>query len=321
MKKTLLIFLITGLTQLQAQMPFEFIALTINFENGADSIIQYSTDSSFSTHWQMGTPSKTIFDSAYSTNKAMVTDTLNPYQPNSHTWFEIPFVPNIYLPFNEPICPLNICFQHKLDIDEGYDVGWIDIRDNDQLFNIGEFNGWNILSGSNYLYFESQMENAYWAGDTLPNGQSGYITNVTDWTRSCYSLYWIGLGVERAFDTLYFRFNFVSDSASTGLHDGWIVDDIEIGKGFGFCGGGIDELDKLVSIYPNPADDYFVLHSMYEFTHGKMEIVNMLGEIQLSKELEYDESIFVSLAQLNTGAYFVRFNLDGKYATKKIFIR
>jgi hypothetical protein len=322
MKKTLLIFFITGLTQLHAQMDFEFIALTINFENGADSIIQYSTDSSFSTHWQIGTPSKTNFNASYSADHAMVTDTLDLYHPNTLTWFEVPFIPNDYPAFFPYVCPLNICFQHQLLIDPNHAGAWIEIRDNDQTLNIAEFSFGTPLWGNSHGYFDLVTDYGYWSNDSIFNGEFGFHSDEPSWTKVCYSLSAPGLGLERTFDTLYFRFNFATDDDSLHPNEGWIIDDIEIGKGFGGCGGGLNnELNSLINIHPNPANEYFFLNSRYEFREGKMEIVNVLGEIQLYKDLEYDESIFVSLAQLNPGAYFVRLKLDGKYATKKIFIR
>ena len=108
MKKYIYIFLLTGLSQLHAQLGFEFVALTIDFENGADSILIFSNDSASSTHWQIGQPSKVNFDSAYSPTRAIVTDTSNVYLPNTLTYFEVPFVPNAYDSTSFfGICPLN----------------------------------------------------------------------------------------------------------------------------------------------------------------------------------------------------------------------
>lgn len=50
--------------------------------------LQIDTTSS-NNIWQVGQPSKTFFDSAYSPVNAIVTDTINSYPVNNHSAFDI----------------------------------------------------------------------------------------------------------------------------------------------------------------------------------------------------------------------------------------
>ena len=55
---------------------------------------------------------------------------------------------------------------------------------------------------------------------------------------TCFDLYWIGVlpaNEDRAAtDNMFIRFLFASDTTANVSYEGWIIDDIRVGKGQGF---------------------------------------------------------------------------------------
>src|SRR5690348_2572222 len=83
---------------------------TIGFEGGIHNL---RIDTSQANNlWQVGKPSKIVFNSAYSIPSAIVTDTINPYPPNNISSFTI----------CEPLIHYNLyhlSFTHKYNTDYG----------------------------------------------------------------------------------------------------------------------------------------------------------------------------------------------------------
>lgn len=84
-----------------------------------------------------------------------------------------------------------------------------------------------------------------------------------------------------------------------------------------------NELNNLLSIYPNPNDGAFVINfsstiSMSEIT---IEILNLLGE-KVSSSVKNKNSLIadIKLSDLSNGLYFVHVNYDGRSIIKKIAI-
>ena len=86
----------------------------INFENQTPYLINDST-----SIWQVGEPNKTIFNEAYFSLNAIITDTVNTYPSNDSSSFIIAFTP-IYC--TAPV----ISFYHKYDTDSAKDGCYIE---------------------------------------------------------------------------------------------------------------------------------------------------------------------------------------------------
>jgi hypothetical protein len=302
--------------------------LTIDFENGADSIIQYHHISG--TVWQVGQPQKTLLDSGYSATHAMVTDTLNPYTAGTYSYFEIPFLPNNYGNFGTStfVCPLAMCFQHRSDWDSTHAGGWISVRDNDDY--VSNFQPWSWgenLNGNNYYYWIFEIIDElngggtlYVNNDTLFNDTLGIKNSNIGWRRTCYNMYWITISPpERAMDTLYYRFSFASDSTMNTTHEGWLIDDIQIGVGTGFCAGAIDEeASNNLLIYPNPVHDMAYIHTKGSFEKGTYAIVDMNGKTIQSSPIYYSDNMSIPTDLLSPGVYVLQLNVDGKKIQQKL---
>ena len=116
MKKLLLLNLILIITTAgKAQ-------ITINFET-PDSLLQIDT-ANVNNVWQIGAPTKTFFDSAYSAPNAIVTDTFNFYSDTNHSVFTL----KVYDPSWGFFGPsIEVGYRHKFDTDSLQDGGYIEV--------------------------------------------------------------------------------------------------------------------------------------------------------------------------------------------------
>ncbi len=326
MKKTLLSVILAMFSSSSAflQTDFQSLLLTIDFENGADSIISYYNVSG--TQWQKGVPQKTVLDTAYSPDHAMVTDTVNPYAPGTYTYFEVPFVPNDYgvFDFSNFVCPLKMCFRHKSDWDPAAAGGWVSLRDNNEY--LSEFGGFSTgIYGLDYYYwmFEFYNDSSGWmeniAYDTLYNDTLGFGQSDTSWKHTCTEMSWIALSPGRAFDTLYYRFSFMSDTLANPGHEGWMIDDIQIGQGWGVCAGSIEEqTSTMLWVYPNPANEYVRWEVPYAYGQASFDWIDVHGKIIQSGAAN---TSMIQTTGLTNGLYILRLNIDGKQVVKKIMVQ
>ena len=113
---TLLFWVITTCSQAQwATMGHD----SITFDRGDvyySSLIYIDTVNYHHNIWQIGTPTKTIFNSVYSMPRAIVTDTLNPYLANDTSVFIVK-IPGRRFPTPFPVN--DVGFYYKLHIDSG----------------------------------------------------------------------------------------------------------------------------------------------------------------------------------------------------------
>jgi len=215
----------------------------ITFENNAGLV--KIDNSQLDNIWQIGTPSKVVFDSAASVPFAIVTDTLNAYPPKNISSFEIKILP-----------PPNSCwgtgylyFSHKYDTRPGLDGGFVEIRYDDSLT-------WkNII-------FDDDPEcgfytwDYYTPTDTIVGGIPAFSGSSDGWKYSGVEWAWM-IGVKTPeHDSLTIRFTFKSEAGETN-HEGWMIDDIYLT--LLDCTGGILEGKQLnlpVNLSPNPLSDF-----------------------------------------------------------------
>ena len=84
-------------------------------------------------------------------------------------------------------------------------------------------------------------------------------------------------------------------------------------------GPGIEEInDEILTIYPNPANNYFIVQS--ESKINRVQLFNYLGII-VYESITKNESIRISTENLTQGLYFVRIETDNKTLTKQIIVK
>ncbi|MCG3166351.1 MAG: hypothetical protein POELPBGB_02129 [Bacteroidia bacterium] len=268
----------------------------LDFENSADSIINIDTVIMPNNQWQIGTPLKTYFDSAYSTSHALMTDTINPYFGPSVSRAEIKigneFGGGWWYGY------VNLQFYHKFDTDSltdgcsiefSYDGGltFINVLNYIQTFGAGSINHYNETTSQNY--FE----------DSLPNNKIGLSGNSNGWINTSIFLYNCG-GVTWQTDSLIFHFVFRANSDNPASLEGWMIDDIMFNTGY--C-ESVPELNSFSSIvYPNPSSNTVTIDYGLQIGKSELEIRNSLGQIIHQSAITNPKSI-IDISQFTQGIY------------------
>lgn len=278
------------------------------FEQGVDVIV---LDTSSANVWQIGQPSKTLFNAAFSPDKAIMTDTLNAIPINTNSFFEVKYTVDEFgfIPYS-----FMISFRHRYNTDTLTDGGFVSISfDNRQSWeNI-------IVTGSSpswALYPNDFSENLYSTSDTLFNGELGFSGNSNGWVESkfqygIFPVKWYG-------DTVIVRFNYISDSIAD-VAEGWMVDDIVLN--FVDLGGEVHEFERPdgFTVYPNPASNYISVFPEDFRRPLTFQIYSIIGELMLTKKLMLERET-INLDGLPNGNYIVRLVGYNEVSSKKLII-
>ena len=286
------IFMINHSTFSQADLPWhvEFDFETIEYKNFI------TLDSSLV--WQVGEPSKSYLDTAFSGAKVIMTDTLNPYPANTKDCFYLIIDPIKYLWFGYTICELE--FQHKTDCDTITEGGYIEVS-----YDKGK--KWkNIIYDS--IHFEiddwtfTYSENFYEKDDTLETGMPAFSGNHLAWQYSKFM--WGTGGVKKnSIDTVLIRFCFLSDSIQTNK-DGWMIDDIKITV---ITPSNINKNNHYtgIRVIPNPVKDISLIDLSHINTPERIIVYSSTGLKVIDDYLDAPE-YQISRSDLSPGIYFIR---------------
>jgi type IX secretion system substrate protein len=237
--------------------------------------------------WQIGTPSKTIFNNAYSVPLALLTDTLNTYPDSTKSSFEFVIFTDDYT---------NIDFWHKYDTDSLKDGGIVEVSTNDGAtwtnIILDTINGFSFI-------------NFYSTSDTIGslNNSPGFIGNSGGWIKST-------IMKSGAIPYYRFRFTFSSDSIDNNK-DGWMIDNFS----FTALGTGVEnlELESKIKLYPNPTINQLSIE-----IEGNLKLKN-IKVYDISSQLIYQgiESI-INTSQWTKGLYLIEIETDQEIIRKKV---
>lgn len=220
--------------------------------------------------WQIGTPSKSIFNASYSPSLALVTDTANAYLPNNLSSFDFVVLTDDYT---------YISFWHRYDTDSLIDGGVVEVStDNGNTWT-------NILDSPQFT-----LINFYSGADSISsNSNKAGFTGSSDWRNSAIEGY--------ALNYVRFRFTFSSGS-NPNSREGWMIDNFE----FQCFGTGIEDshLDAKVQLYPNPVRENLHLKLSNGLKLQEMRVYDVKGQIIAQS---YENSL--SCSQWPDGLYFV----------------
>ncbi|SRR5260221_3151536 len=247
--------------------------------------------------WQIGVPQKTIFTSAYSAPNVIVTDTLNPYPINDTSVFIITNV--VYgngwtLPHTA-----SIIGQYFVNSDTLTDYGLI------------EFSPDNGVTWHDILNDTSVTNNVFWYSP-IPiltgnsNGWQHFYVNLAP----LGSLFNIQL-----FDTLLYRFTFISDSIQTNK-DGLMFDNLH----FDDYSEGIPEIQNqnLISLSPNPVNDQLIIHRTKISDQEQIQIFDFTGRLMLDNKNFFGN--IINTKSLSSGIYFLRYSDAKNFCVKKFVV-
>lgn len=270
---------------------------TVNFEIPS---VKIDIDSSnVNNIWQIGKPSKTVFDSAFSIPKAIVTDTANPYPVNNISRFTYGF----------EIAGLgpNIEFKHRYNTDSLHDGGFIEIsKDSGST--------WKLLNDTTDLFsyygaYGITTSGLYSSTDSLSGGHIGFSGNSGGWITSriifpCYAL-------KNPF-MFMLRFTFISDSIDNSK-DGWMIDNIAIYNNSDDCSGLNENILSKFKCYPNPFSSkvHIELRPGISLKKGSFKIYDIQGrQVKEVKNIR-GNNFEISRGRLLPGPYILMILEDG----------
>jgi hypothetical protein len=267
---------------------------TLNLSPLHDWITIENPDSSI---WEIGQPDKLFFNSAYSGEKAIVTDSTHFYSDSCNDYFYIT------IPWEEHFWGEGILsFFHKFDTDTLTDGGIIEVSYDD-----GE--SWkNILDDKDHI--STNFIGIY--NDTIMGSEYGFSGRSDGWQYVELYWWWAALTsgknaqIERLAKPLI-RFRFVSDSINT-QKEGWMIDDI-VFRGYDVGGAISEQIRQSIEIFPNPSNG--IIHVKYENINTNdlnFTVYNLSGQLMLKDKISNNQ---IDISSLKNGIYIYKIEKDG----------
>lgn len=227
MKKTILLLALSACLNLHSQHYNQA------FDGNSVNPITVVLDTSPSNVWQIGKPQKTLFKSAKSVPRVIVTDTLNSYPVNNVSRFTFA----VQSPPSSPaIGPFALRWVQKLDLDTMLDGAIVE-------FSSNGVNWQNAHNNPNVYQFYGFKPSSK---DTMPSGEFSFSGRDTTWRDI-----WLCIG--KPFfsqnDSLFFRFTLKSDGIQNN-REGWMIDNFMTNFTIFHPVKEISQIDPVV-VYPN----------------------------------------------------------------------
>jgi len=288
---------------------------SINFES---PYLNLSIDTSQQNIWQIGVPSQTILDSAYSPIHAIMTDTANNYPVNNYSYFDVTLIRD----YAEPVFMhwyLGVSIRHRYNTDTLKDGGFLSISiDQGQTF-VNVIEDWSSPYGMPPEEWGPMgPSNIYSIDDTLINGHYGFSGNSNGWVTSGFSWYnMIVKNLKSWGDTAILRFNFISDSVNTNK-EGWLIDDIRFY--WVDIGGKINETinNAKCRIFPNPTKGIVSIQNT-ENSIQNIGVYDIYGREVLKTEVG-SQKTEVDLNSQPKGIYFVKVRTERGVVIEKVVL-
>lgn len=266
----------------------------IPFENNVNLI--YIDTAQTDNIWQIGTPSKTIFNEAYSVPFAILTDSANNYPLNNTSSFEV----KIYSPPQSVWGTGVLSFKHKYDFEPNKDGGYIEVKyDADTIWT-------NIISDQD-PYEEGfgfvSSNNFYSLTDTIVGNIPAFTGTSNTWVESQFYWMWM-IGVKGyEHDSITIRFTIQSDENETN-QEGWMIDNIRLELISPSSVSSFSSSRKMATVYPNPVVGVSNLEIFDKLDNtSELLIFNSLG-VQLLRTQIYTNKTLIKNADYLPGVYF-----------------
>jgi len=268
--------------------------------------------------WQIGKPNKPYFNSAVSGTKVIITDTINPYPPNSMAVFYAEFELGGYNTYIE--------WHSKIDTEIGHAGGTIELSFNRGAHWIPIYGGqwFDPFSDTTYNWYDSAFIYSQPYGfDVSNNGPNinDSINGMPSHQGSSQNSFWEFVHIQfhcmavksgKSNQNFLLRFTFYSDSIISN-RDGWMLDDFYVFN-YGGC-SGINEITNVISnIYPNPSNEFISIElNNHTYSMNYISISDVNGrEIKRLSNLN-NEYVQINVSNFPSGVYFVK--LFNEYGT------
>jgi len=276
----------------------QFYFYTLDFEDTAAlHHLRIDTASNPNNIWQVGAPQKTIFTNAYSSPNVIITDTINPYPINDTSSFTIVNVAGTG--YTSP---------HTASLQGVYSVNSDTLTD----FGTIEFSPNNGTSWYNIVNDTFITNHIF-----MPPGWVTLTGNSNGWQSFYVNLAALGpLFNIQLFDTVLWRFTFISDSIQTNK-DGLMFDDLH----FEDYVEGIPEIqnDNLISISPNPTSEELSIHRTKVNGNQTIQIFNYTGQV-LYDQTNFKEDL-IDTRHLPNGIYLLKYSDTKNFSVKRFVVQ
>ena len=190
----------------------------------------------------------------------------------------------------------------------------------------------DVVNGETYRI--SYWRKANTSGTLTINGQSAILTGTAQTgadmttvlkpysaiTPNAQASAWTKDSVDyvaTATETRYFAIGGKGTLTTTADQINVRIDDINITKVSGTAGIKTNNLNELVSMFPNPTTG--ILNISSTEANVSFEIFNVIGDKVLSNSLAKGNNS-IDLSNLSNGAYFVKINSNNQVSTKKVIL-
>lgn len=270
--------------------------INIGFEPGYSYGYTLHPDSD--STWQVAMPSKGRFTSAHSGDFALLTDSVNYFQPSRTSLMEICFQ-------NNGCFNMSLSFYHKYYTDSLHSGGKVEVS----------YDGGS--SWTNIIYDTLGMDmyyyNFYSPSDTITGGDPVYTGSVDLWKESSLSVSRHGLCGQPY--SVRYRFIFKADSSALPL-EGWMIDDISLYVMPCKINTVRNEEKPCFTLSDNGNSTYFVTVDQ----DCLINICSMAGNTVFVRNGKKNEKLTIETGKWKPGYYIVSAISNSSSCSKKIRI-
>ena len=271
------------------------------FEDNSKNNFFYCDSTESNNLWQIGHPAKSYFTNGYSSSRALVTDSANPYPINNTSTFYTTIQ-------HSGIGWTDVSFMYKINSDTISDGGTIEISlDGGTIwYNIAAT---STLSGINWY-----SQNLYTINDTITSLGKPGVSGTLGWKQCGISVF-----LPNPMTSIFkLKFSFASDGIGNTTKDGWVVDNFLVNANM----EGVNEYfsKNEICVFPNPTNNNINYVSSSKI-YGQLDIIiyDTLGKKVL--ETTGSGKGLINVSDLKSGIYFATFKNKNIYETKKISVQ
>ena len=257
--------------------------------------------------WQVGAPSKTVFTSAFSPGKALVTDTLLPHPADTTCFAEFTLIATdpMYL-------GRHIYWEQQRDMDSLSSAGWLEFYDPWSL----QWHRYSTGGGGDEMYL--QGDPTFTDSGFVFTGTSAVWEAVEAWS-PCMFVFWEP-GQRTYEQNLRVRFVF-HGGPNPNDRDGWMIDNVR--AAVEMCSGGVEEnaLNDL-EVFPVPAVDRLVISGeALDQSNIAVELMRADGAVVPAPVKPGSGTIELNVGALAQGLYLLRVSSGDQLVTHRVVVQ
>ncbi|MFD2568442.1 T9SS type A sorting domain-containing protein [Pseudotenacibaculum haliotis] len=271
-----------------------------SFENASDALLTENVGSTSNSLWEIGTPNKTLLNSAGNGTQAYLTGVSGNY-PNGVTSY---LYTNCY-DLSQITNPV-LSFKMAFDIEENWDYLLVE-------YSTDGGNNWQTLGSAS----DPNWYNSSSTANGIPGNQwtgEGEDSNSLGGTNATVHDYSYNLAAFTSESNMIFRFKFFADTGTN--EEGVMIDDMVVN---GTLSTNDEEFSNTVSVSPNPSSSQFNIRWPNN-EKTKITVYNYMGQKVFEKKGITSGSYPLDLGTRSKGLYILKINSNGKVATKKIIL-